>query len=130
MKIHWVKGCPEVLFFRPPAPYQGGGGATTTDMAGMKIRRRFGNYDYDKNENSAVVPFILLDYSDPDTLLPSQPDISGILRPPHNVGPQGPQGKGGGGDEYGDGRKGDGGLNRIRIRIERADIPTNEGVPR
>ena len=94
----------------------------------MKIRRRFGDYDDDKNENAAVVPFVLPDESDPDALLPSQPGRSGILRPPPNVGPQGPQGKGRAGDEGGDGRKGDGGLNRIRIG--RADIPTNEGVQR
>ena len=92
----------------------------------MNIRRRFGNYDDNKNENAAVVPFVLPDESDPDALLPAQLDRSGILRPPPNVGPQGPQGKGRGGDEDRDGRKGNGCLNRICIG--RSDIPTNEGV--
>ena len=112
-------------FFSSSRPVHRGG--VTTATAGMKIRRRFSNYDDEKNENSSVVPFVLPDESDPDALLPSQPGRYGTLRSPPNVGPQGPQGKGGGGDKGGDGHKGDGGLDRIQIG--RADVPTNEGVP-
>ena len=68
----------------------------------------------------------------------SQSDRSGCICAPPNVGPPGPRGKVGGGNESGDGGDGlkggdcDGsGLrNRNQIRIGRADVTTNGEVIR